>query len=134
MTSKEKNTTKGNRIHFLDNLRTIIIFLVILYHAGGVYEGTGMWADFWIVDDPATNNLSGILGLIVDIFVMPTMFFISGYLAPASLKSKKGWTFIKAKFTRLVLPWIIAVLTLVPLYKVIFLYSCLLYTSPSPRD
>jgi hypothetical protein len=123
MTSKEKSTTKGTRSHFLANLRTVIIFLVILYHAGGVYEGTGMWADFWIVDDPATNNLSGILGLIVDIFVMPTMFFISGYLAPASLKSKDGWTFIKAKFTRLILPWIIAVLTLVPLYKVIFLFS-----------
>ncbi len=123
MTSQEKHTTKGNRIHFLDNLRTIIIFLVILYHAGGVYEGTGMWAVFWIVDDPATNDLSGILGLIVDIFVMPTMFFISGYLVPMSLKNKKGGEFLKAKFKRLMVPWIIAVFTLIPLYKVIFLFS-----------
>jgi fucose 4-O-acetylase-like acetyltransferase len=119
----EKVTTKGNRIHFLDNLRTIIILLVVLYHAGGVYEGTGMWAVFWIVDDPATNNLSGILNLIVDIFVMPTIFLISGYLTPMSLRSKSGWSFLKSKFRRLVIPWIIAVFTLVPLYKVIFLYS-----------
>ncbi|MCJ7703626.1 MAG: acyltransferase family protein [Anaerolineales bacterium] len=123
MTNKEKSTTKGKRIYFLDNLRTIIIFLVILYHAGGVYESTGMWASFWIVDDPSTNNISGILNLIVDIFVMATLFFISGYLAPASLKSKNGWEFIKAKFKRLIVPWIIAVLTLIPLYKVIFLFS-----------
>ena len=123
MTNKEKSTTKRNRIHFLDNLRTIIIFLVILYHAGGVYEGTGMWAEFWIVDDPATNNLSGILGLIVDILVMPTMFFISGYLVPMSLKNKNGGEFLKAKFKRLMVPWIIAVFTLIPLYKVIFLFS-----------
>ena len=34
------------RLYFLDNLRTVIIFLVILYHAGGVYESTGMWASF----------------------------------------------------------------------------------------
>jgi peptidoglycan/LPS O-acetylase OafA/YrhL len=29
---------KGNRIYFLDNLRTFMIFLVVLYHAGGVYD------------------------------------------------------------------------------------------------
>ena len=123
MTNKEKVTTKGNRLHFLDNLRTIIIFLVVLYHAGGVYEATGMWASFWIVDDPSTNTVSGMIGLIVDVFVMATMFFVSGYLAPASLKSKNGWEYIKAKFNRLIVPWIIAVLTLIPLYKVIFLFS-----------
>jgi hypothetical protein len=115
--------TKGNRIDFLDNLRTTIICLVILYHAGGVYEATGIWAAFWIVDDPAINNASGLVGLIVDVFVMSTLFFISGYLAPASLQSRQGWAFIKAKFFRLMLPWIIAVLTLIPLYKAIFLFS-----------
>ena len=61
---KGQNAVKGNRIHFLDNLRTFMIFLVVLYHAGGVYEATGMWGVFWIVDDPATNNISGLLGLI----------------------------------------------------------------------
>ena len=54
MTNTEEPTTKGNRIHWMDNLRTIIIFLVVLYHVGGVYEAAGLWACFWIVDDPAT--------------------------------------------------------------------------------
>ena len=119
----DKVTTKQKRMYFLDNLRTVIIFLVILYHAGGVYEGTGMWASFWIVDDPSTNTLSGIFGLIIDVFVMATMFFISGYLVPMSLKYKNAWGFLKGKFKRLLVPWIIAVFTLIPLYKVIFLYS-----------
>ena len=79
MTDKEKDTIKGNRIYFLDNLRTFLIFLVVLVHAGWVYESSGIGAFFWIVDDPSTNNLSGILNLIMDIFIMPTMFFISGY-------------------------------------------------------
>lgn len=82
MTTKEKSTSETKRLHFLDNLRTVIIFLVILYHAGGVYEATGFWASFWIVDDPAINNISGLIGLVTDIFVMSTLFFISGYLAP----------------------------------------------------
>ncbi len=122
MTYKE-DATKGNRIYFLDNLRTFMIFLVVLVHAGGVYESSGIWAFFWIVDDPATNDLSGIINLIVDIFVMSTIFFVSGFFSPLSLKNKKGWAFLKSKFKRLMIPWIVAVLTLIPIYKIIFLYS-----------
>jgi fucose 4-O-acetylase-like acetyltransferase len=118
MTASERD-----RIHFLDNLRAFTIFLVVLCHAGGVYESSGIWASFWIVDDPATNDLSGLVNIILDIVMMPTLFFISGYLAPASLRSENGWTFLRSKFARLIIPWSIAVLTLLPLYKVIFLYS-----------
>jgi fucose 4-O-acetylase-like acetyltransferase len=100
-----------------------MIFLVVLNHAGLVYESSGIGAFFWIVDDPSTNNLSGIVNLIVDICVMPTIFLISGFFAPLSVQSKSGWAFLKSKFRRLVIPWIIAVLTLIPLYKVVFLYS-----------
>jgi hypothetical protein len=55
--------------------------------------------------------------------MMPTLFFISGYLAPASLQTRRRWSFLKARFKRLIVPWLIAVLTLIPLYKIIFLYS-----------
>jgi len=46
--------TNGNRFYFLDNLRTFIIFLVVLYHAGGVYESSGIWAFFglWMIPQP----------------------------------------------------------------------------------
>jgi len=123
MANTEKGIIAGNRIYFLDNLRTFMIFFVVLLHAGGVYESSGTWASFWIVDDPSTNNLAGILFLILDIFVMPTIFLISGYFAPLSMDNKKGRAFIKSKFKRLMIPWVIAVLTLIPLYKIIFLYS-----------
>ena len=123
MESKEKLATRGNRIHWMDNLRTITILLVVLYHVGGVYESAGLWASFWIVDDPATISWVGIVGIIFDIMVIPTLFFISGYLTRASLKNKTGWEFVKGKVKRLLVPWVIAVFTLIPLYKVIYLYS-----------
>ena len=122
-TDRRQDGHRRSRIHFLDNLRTFAIFLVILCHAGGVYESSGIWASFWIVDDPSVNNLSGLVNIVLDVFMMPIMFFLSGYLAPASLDSRQGWAFLKAKFTRLMLPWLVSVLTLIPLYKVIFLYS-----------
>ena len=114
---------EGNRIYWLDNLRTFMIFLVVLCHAGWVYESSGIGAYFWIVDDPSTNNLSGIINIILDIFIMPTLFFISGYFTPVSVENRNGWVFVKSKFKRLMLPWIVAVLTLIPIYKIIFLYS-----------
>jgi len=123
MADKEKKSESGNRIHWLDNLRTITILLVVLYHVGGVYESAGLWGWFWIVDDPDTITWVGIVGIIFDIMVMPIMFFVSGYLTPASLKNRTGWEFVKGKFKRLMIPWMIAVFTLIPLYKVIFLYS-----------
>jgi len=123
MTTADRTLPKGERIHWLDNLRTITILLVVLYHVGGVYEAAGMWASFWIVDDPDTISWVGIVGILFDIMVMPIMFFVSGYLTPASLKYKTGWEFVKGKFKRLMIPWLIAVFTLIPLYRVIFLYS-----------
>ena len=114
--NKESKSNKRDRIYFLDNLRTILIFLVILYHAGGVYESSGAWALFWIVDDPAVNDLSGIFGVIIDIFVMALMFFIAGYFTPLSLKNKDSLSFLKSKFRRLIVPWVVAVLVFVPLY------------------
>ncbi|MGB2864218.1 MAG: acyltransferase family protein, partial [Sedimentisphaerales bacterium] len=120
---KGQDAIKGNRIYFLDNLRTFMIFLVVLVHAGWVYESSGIGAFFWIVDDPSTNGLSGKMNLIIDIFVMSIIFFISGYFTPPSLKSKNDWLFLKSKFKRLFVPWVIAVFTLIPLYKIIFLYS-----------
>jgi len=123
MKTTAKLTEKRNRIYWLDNLRAFTILLVVLYHVGGVYEAAGLWGAFWIVDDPATIIWVGIIGIIFDIIVMPTMFFISGYLTSASIKNKTGLDFIKGKFKRLMVPWLVAVLTLIPLYKIIFLFS-----------
>jgi peptidoglycan/LPS O-acetylase OafA/YrhL len=121
MASQDQVSTKGNRLHWMDNLRTIVILLVVLYHAGGVYSF--LFASFWIVADPATSDLVAVLLTIFDLTVMPIIFLISGYLIPVSLKNKSGWAFLKSRFRRLIVPWIIAVLTVIPLYKVIFLYS-----------
>ena len=94
MANTERISTEQSRIHWLDNLRTVVIALVVLYHVGGVYEAAGLWGWFWIVDDPDTFTAAGIIGIAFDIFVMPSIFFISGYLAPASLKHRTSWEFV----------------------------------------
>ena len=120
MPTKEKSAPKRNRIYWMDNLRSIIIFLVVLYHIGGVYEAAGLWVPFWIVVDPDTISWVGIVGVMFDTFMMPTLFLISGYLTLAAFQKKTGWQFIWGKFKRLMIPWLVAVFTLIPLYKVTY--------------
>ena len=108
------------RLYFLDNLRTFLIFIVILLHAGIVYEP--ILLDTWIVSDPSKSGSIGLIRMYLDAFVMFTLFFISGYFIPRSLKNNTDLDFIKSKFKRIMIPWIVAVSTLIPIYKIIFLY------------
>lgn len=110
-----------SRVYFLDNLRTFLIFLVIVYHAGFVFQNS--MAGNWIVVDSAKADWLGLVGLYLDLFVMFILFFISGYFAPVSLQKKGSGGFLISKLKRIMLPWAIAVLTLIPAYKAIFLYS-----------
>ena len=109
------------RIYFLDNLRTFLILLVIVLHSAITYSP--LLESMWIVNDPAKSNGLGLLVIYLDIFIMFIMFFISGYFIPSSLKSKNSWSLIISKFKRIMIPWIVAVFTLIPAYKFIFLYS-----------
>jgi hypothetical protein len=95
--------------------------MVILYHAGFTYQS--IMVNNWIVIDSSQSDSLGLIGLYIDIFVMAILFFISGYFIPASLKNHSSWTFLKSKFKRIILPWILAVVSLIPLYKIIYLYS-----------
>ncbi|MBT3299125.1 MAG: acyltransferase [Candidatus Marinimicrobia bacterium] len=111
----------NQRIYFLDNLRTFMVFLVVVIHAGLVYEL--VLDGFWIVSDPAKNDFIGLVRLVLDVFVMFTIFFISGFFMPNSVQRKSPVEFVISKFKRILLPWLIAVLTLIPIYKMIFLFS-----------
>ena len=109
------------RIYFLDNLRTILVFLVVLLHSGMTYEAG--FDSFWIVSDPDKCTQIALVRMYIDLFVMFIMFFISGYFIPASIENKKALDFLKSKFNRILFPWIIAVFTLIPAYKALFLLS-----------
>jgi peptidoglycan/LPS O-acetylase OafA/YrhL len=109
------------RMYFLDNLRTFLIFLVVLLHAGISYSH-GM-DSFWIVVDPQKSEPLALVNMYLDLFVMFIIFFISGYFIPYSVKSKNTMEFLKSKFQRIMVPWFIAVFTLIPAYKAIFLFS-----------
>ena len=110
-----------SRMFFLDNLRTFLILLVVVLHAGIVYEP--ILEGYWIVSDPDKSNAIGLIRMYLDLFVMFTLFFISGYFVRFSAQNKPSVGFILSKVKRIMIPWLLAVLILIPAYKTIFLYS-----------
>jgi hypothetical protein len=55
--------------------------------------------------------------LLFDVFMMPVFFFVAGYFALPSLMKQGIWRFLKGKLRRLGIPWLIAILIIVPLLQ-----------------
>lgn len=106
------NITSEHRLTFLDNLRCMTVLAVVLLHATCPYSNMIVW---WSVREPAKGPLFDILITILVIFVMPTLFFISGYFALPSLRRRTWADFALAKLKRLGLPLLVVGILFVPI-------------------
>lgn len=97
----ERVNVANDRVIFLDNIRSLMIILVLVLHASAAYSRFVPW---WYVADQAKNPLFDITVTVLDIFLMPVLFFISGYFALPSLNRRETFDFIIAKFRRLGIP------------------------------
>lgn len=109
------------RAYFLDHLRTVMIFLVIVYHA--IYVFSSGLLNTWVVVSETKNENLGLISMYLDTFVMFVFFFISGYLTPYSATIKNSKAFIISKVKRLLIPWLFAMIFIIPAYKYLYLFS-----------
>jgi surface polysaccharide O-acyltransferase-like enzyme len=101
------------RLFFLDNLRAIVIVMVLVLHASITYMVSP--PTWWYVVDPNSSNLFTMLVLAVDVPLMPVLFFVAGYFAVPSLQRRGPAGFIREKVVRLAIPWALGVVFLAPL-------------------
>ncbi len=100
------------RVAFLDNIRLLMIVLVVMHHAAAAYAAI---APHWMIHD-TTTLVADIIRQLLDVFMMPVLFFIAGYLILPSLRKKESVAaFLKDKARRLLVPWALAVLIILPL-------------------
>lgn len=102
----------SNRIHFMENLRSVTIILVILLHTSLCYMAYA--PEWWPVLNQERSLLLTVIVLLVDVFIMPVMFFTSGYFLLTSIRRNSTLEFVKKKFWRLLIPWVIGVIFLAP--------------------
>lgn len=108
--TKSKSVASA-RVTFIDNLRYLMVVLVIAYHAVAAYA---IVAPHWTVHD-TSMFAADIVRELFDVFMMPILFFVAGYFALPSLKKKGVWRFLEDKVRRILIPWALAVFLVAPL-------------------
>ncbi|MFC1863623.1 acyltransferase family protein [Thermodesulfobacteriota bacterium] len=106
------NAKTTNHFPMFDNLRTLMVLLVLVFHSGASY---GSAVDFWPFHETDPSMLIDIFMLLGDTFMMAVLFFIAGYFAVSSAHKHGGWGFIRNKFKRVAIPWLLITLFLLPL-------------------
>lgn len=116
------------RLYFVDNIRLVMIILVVLIHINVTYSGIGGW----YYTEQNVNNLdtfskvlSGLFGMFTQAYFMGLLFFIAGYFIPASYDRKGAGKFIIDRFVRLGIPALIYMFIINPfiLYFLLGVYK-----------
>ena len=101
-----------SRIHYIDNIRSIIIVLVVLFHAILPYVFVCPW---WYVNDPPPVPYSFLFVVLLDAIMMPVLFFVAGLLARPSYERKGPRLFMAGKVKRLIFPFLLLTIFFSPI-------------------
>jgi len=120
-----------SRLIFFDNLRYLMVLLVLVFHSGASY---GSMVSFWPYHDPNPTEFVDIIMLLFDVFMMSILFFIAGYFALPSLQKRGGSRFLEDKFKRLGIPWLVVTILVLPVLDYIHYYTQSIGKGLSPRN
>jgi len=98
------NPIRPSRLAFIDNLRTVIIILVIMVHLSITYGGEGSWYYEEGEPDLVTGLILTLHNAVSQSFFMGCLFLISGYFTPASYDRKGPRRFLLDRVVRLGIP------------------------------
>jgi len=105
----------ASRLAFIDNLRTLIIVLVILVHLSITYGGEGNWYYKEITrPDLPTGMVLTFHNATCQSFFMGCMFLLAGYFTPASFDRKGPRKFLLDRVVRLGVPMLLYDLVIHP--------------------
>ena len=116
--------TSKNRFAFIDNVRSLVIILVVAMHSAVTYSGFGGW--YYIEGSPEKLNIPetvffGFFQSFIQAWAMGILFFISAYLAAKSVSKRGSSNFIRERLFRLGLPLIIYTFIIAPFIQFVLL-------------
>lgn len=100
----------SRRLVFLDNLRVVLIAMVIVHHVGQAYGPVGAW---WPVQEPVRADILGPFFMVNRTFGMSLFFMIAGYFAALSCEKGGPKGLAKSRLQRLGIPLLIFTLLMV---------------------
>ena len=111
------------RLLYLDNVRSLVIFLVVVMHSNVTYSGMGRW--YYVEGAPARLNvvsasLFGLYGSYVQAWSMGVLFLLGGHFAARGLARRGTRGFLRERLFRLGIPLLLYVFVLEPLLVYLF--------------
>ncbi len=104
------------RTFYLDNLRSIMILIIIIFHSALSYTTVLPW---WFALDKDNHQIIDLFIIFLDSFQLPILFFLSGYFALASLKKYESLNFTVKKIRKLAIPLILLSIIYTPVMSYI---------------
>jgi glucan biosynthesis protein C len=105
------------RLFFVDNLRILLIVLLILHHLAITYGAMGSWP----YHEPASSEVAVmVLTLFTSVnasFFLAFFLMISGYFTPGSYDRKGSGSFFKDRLLRLGIPLVFYAIVIEPLIQ-----------------
>ena len=92
------------RLYFIDNLRILLITLVIMVHLSITYGGEGSWYYKEGRADEVSAIVLTVHNAVIQSFFMGFLFMISGYFTPGSYDRKGTGRFLNDRLLRLGIP------------------------------
>ncbi|MCQ2483110.1 MAG: acyltransferase [Clostridia bacterium] len=105
----------NKRLNYIDNMRTLTVSLLIIYHLAMAYNTWGE-ANYIFFNE---NKILSLIVVLISPWFMPLMFLLAGIGAYYSLKKRSVSVFIKERLVRLGIPLVFGLAVLNPILSYI---------------
>jgi glucan biosynthesis protein C len=95
------------RLHFLDNLRYLSVWSVVVFHTAVGYIGL---PEFYVESETSKALLT--IRHALALFTLPLLFLLAGYFTLPSLRRRSYRELVRQKVVRLGLPFLVGVVFL----------------------
>jgi peptidoglycan/LPS O-acetylase OafA/YrhL len=118
---------KTPRLHALDSLRAIMMLLGVVLHSALTYNVTEH-TEAWGLNQPDTHVATDFLVLLIHTFRMPVFFLIAGFFGALLFYERGMLKMIRNRLERIVYPFVVFLLLLMPLIGFSFNYSASVFS------
>ena len=130
----------GERLHALDSLRGIAMLLGVVFHAGipfmhghvlGAFPAMQADVSLWLALDVQADPAYDLLIYVIHAFRMPVFFLLAGFFAHRLYRRLGSGGFLRHRARRVLVPFVGAMLTVIPISYVLGYYGALARVPPT---
>src|SRR5262249_38725716 len=119
-TAPEVNARGAARFGGLDAVRGLAVIAGVVLHASVAYMPRRMYGLLWPVHDTQTTPVCHLLFWWLHAFRLPLFFVISGFIGEMLCESRGVEAFLKHRFRRIAIPFLMCLLTVMPVTVIIW--------------